>query len=39
MFFLVVCLQNITSDMVGFTGDESTKKNLKLLIKNLSRLL
>ncbi|CAL5190400.1 unnamed protein product [Lathyrus oleraceus] len=32
-------IENITSDMLGFTGDESTKKSLKVLIKNLSRLL
>lgn len=39
LIFTLKNIENITSDMVGFTGDESTKKNLKLLIKNLSRLL
>lgn len=32
-------LQSISSDIVGFTGDEATRRNLKLLIKSLSRLL
>jgi len=32
-------LQNVSSDILGFTGDEATRKNLKLLIKSLSRLL
>lgn len=31
--------QGITSDISVFTGDEATRKNLKLLIKSLSRLL
>ncbi|KAL6502258.1 hypothetical protein OROHE_024851 [Orobanche hederae] len=32
-------LLNISSDILGFTGNEATRKNLKLLIKSLSRLL
>uniref|UniRef100_A0A1J3CAB3 Protein TRIGALACTOSYLDIACYLGLYCEROL 2, chloroplastic n=1 Tax=Noccaea caerulescens TaxID=107243 RepID=A0A1J3CAB3_NOCCA len=32
-------VESISSDVLGFTGDEATRKNLKLLIKSLSRLL
>ncbi|RWW18390.1 hypothetical protein GW17_00017631 [Ensete ventricosum] len=34
-----LCFQSISSDISGFTGDETTRRNLKLLIKSLSRLL
>ncbi|KAL8166334.1 hypothetical protein V2J09_007833 [Rumex salicifolius] len=39
LIFTLKNIENITSDVLGFTGDEATKKNLKLLIKSLSRLL
>ncbi|TKY57090.1 TRIGALACTOSYLDIACYLGLYCEROL 2 [Spatholobus suberectus] len=39
LIFTLKNIENISKDIVGFTGDESTKRNLKLLIKNLSRLL
>ncbi|XP_019455903.1 PREDICTED: protein TRIGALACTOSYLDIACYLGLYCEROL 2, chloroplastic-like [Lupinus angustifolius] len=39
LVFTLKNIENISSDVLGFTGDETTKKNLKLLIKNLSRLL
>ncbi|AEE76364.1 Protein TRIGALACTOSYLDIACYLGLYCEROL 2 [Arabidopsis thaliana] len=42
IYTLVYTLKNvesISSDILGFTGDEATRKNLKLLIKSLSRLL
>ncbi|RYR45740.1 hypothetical protein Ahy_A07g031539 isoform C [Arachis hypogaea] len=39
LIFTLKNIENISSDILGFTGDESTRKNLKLLIKNLSRLL
>ncbi|XP_045828719.1 protein TRIGALACTOSYLDIACYLGLYCEROL 2, chloroplastic isoform X1 [Trifolium pratense] len=39
LIFTLKNIENISSDMLGFTGDENTKKNLKLLIKSLSRLL
>lgn len=32
-------IEVISSDISGFTGDEATRKNLKSLIKSLSRLL
>ncbi|CAA6669378.1 unnamed protein product [Spirodela intermedia] len=32
-------IEGITSDISAFTGDEVTRKNLKLLIKSLSRLI
>jgi len=32
-------IQSISSDISGFTGDETTRRNIKLLIKSLSRLL
>lgn len=37
--WLYLPLQNISSDIIGFTGDEATRRNLKSLIKTLSRLL
>jgi hypothetical protein len=39
LLILFYLMQNISSDILGFTGDEATRKNLKLLIKSLSRLL
>ncbi|XP_020226674.1 protein TRIGALACTOSYLDIACYLGLYCEROL 2, chloroplastic isoform X1 [Cajanus cajan] len=39
LVFTLKNIENISTDVVGFTGDETTKRNLKLLIKNLSRLL
>ncbi|OVA16499.1 Mammalian cell entry-related [Macleaya cordata] len=37
--FTLKNIENISSDISGFTGDEATRRNLKLLIKSLSRLL
>ncbi|KAJ7947479.1 protein TRIGALACTOSYLDIACYLGLYCEROL 2, chloroplastic-like [Quillaja saponaria] len=37
--FTLKNIENISSDILGFTGDEATRRNLKLLIKSLSRLL
>jgi hypothetical protein len=37
--FSLCFMQSISSDISGFTGDEATRKNIKLLIKSLSRLL
>lgn len=34
-----ILLQSISSNVSGFTGDEATALNLKMLIKSLSRLL
>ncbi|KAL6546186.1 Protein TRIGALACTOSYLDIACYLGLYCEROL 2, chloroplastic [Orobanche minor] len=39
LIFTLKNIENISSDILGFTGDEATRKNLKLLIKSLSRLL
>ncbi|KAK4275822.1 hypothetical protein QN277_018841 [Acacia crassicarpa] len=39
LIFTLKNIENISSDILGFTGDETTRKNLKLLIKSLSRLL
>ncbi|KAL5543196.1 hypothetical protein UlMin_010906 [Ulmus minor] len=39
LIFTLKNIENISSDIVGFTGDEATRQNLKLLIKSLSRLL
>ncbi|KAK7300304.1 hypothetical protein RJT34_11147 [Clitoria ternatea] len=39
LIFTLKNLENISTNIMGFTGDETTKRNLKLLIKNLSRLL
>uniref|UniRef100_A0A0E0L038 Mce/MlaD domain-containing protein n=1 Tax=Oryza punctata TaxID=4537 RepID=A0A0E0L038_ORYPU len=41
IFTLVFTLKNIesiSSDISGFTGDETTRQNIKVLIKSLSRL-
>ncbi|KAL5784082.1 hypothetical protein ACOSQ2_006474 [Xanthoceras sorbifolium] len=39
LIFTLKNIENISSDILGFTGDEATRQNLKLLIKSLSRLL
>ncbi|PSS11312.1 Protein TRIGALACTOSYLDIACYLGLYCEROL 2 like [Actinidia chinensis var. chinensis] len=39
LIFTLKNIENISSDIVGFTGDDATRQNLKLLIKSLSRLL
>ncbi|KAK9126318.1 hypothetical protein Scep_015164 [Stephania cephalantha] len=39
LLFTLKNIENISSDISGFTGDEATRRNLKLLIKSLSRLL
>ncbi|KAK1302140.1 hypothetical protein QJS10_CPB12g00333 [Acorus calamus] len=39
LVFTLKNLESISSDVSGFTGDEATRRNLKLLIKSLSRLL
>ncbi|XP_028798254.1 protein TRIGALACTOSYLDIACYLGLYCEROL 2, chloroplastic-like isoform X1 [Neltuma alba] len=39
LIFTLKNIENISSDILGFTGDETTRKNLKILIKSLSRLL
>ncbi|KAF7833648.1 protein TRIGALACTOSYLDIACYLGLYCEROL 2, chloroplastic-like isoform X1 [Senna tora] len=39
LIFTLKNIENISSDILGFTGDETTRRNLKLLIKSLSRLL
>ncbi|KAK8556363.1 hypothetical protein V6N13_064399 [Hibiscus sabdariffa] len=39
LIFTLKNIENISSDILGFTGDESTRKNLKSLIKSLSRML
>ncbi|KAK1375740.1 protein TRIGALACTOSYLDIACYLGLYCEROL 2, chloroplastic [Heracleum sosnowskyi] len=39
LIFTLKNIESISSDIVGFTGDEATRRNLKLLIKSLSRLL
>ncbi|KAK4399571.1 protein TRIGALACTOSYLDIACYLGLYCEROL 2, chloroplastic [Sesamum angolense] len=39
LIFTLKNIESISSDILGFTGDEATRKNLKLLIKSLSRLL
>lgn len=39
LIFTLKNIENISSDILGFTGDEATRKNLKLLIKSLSRLI
>ncbi|XP_041025573.1 protein TRIGALACTOSYLDIACYLGLYCEROL 2, chloroplastic-like isoform X1 [Juglans microcarpa x Juglans regia] len=39
LIFTLKNVENISSDVLGFTGDEATRRNLKLLIKSLSRLL
>ncbi|KAJ4823464.1 Protein TRIGALACTOSYLDIACYLGLYCEROL 2, chloroplastic [Turnera subulata] len=39
LIFTLKNIENISSDILGFTGDEATRRNLKSLIKSLSRLL
>ncbi|KAH9783476.1 protein TRIGALACTOSYLDIACYLGLYCEROL 2 [Citrus sinensis] len=39
LIFTLKNIENISSDVLGFTGDEVTRRNLKSLIKSLSRLL
>ncbi|XP_054799162.1 protein TRIGALACTOSYLDIACYLGLYCEROL 2, chloroplastic-like [Prosopis cineraria] len=39
LIFTLKNIENISSDILGFAGDEATRRNLKLLIKSLSRLL
>uniref|UniRef100_A0A5B6YJN7 Uncharacterized protein n=2 Tax=Davidia involucrata TaxID=16924 RepID=A0A5B6YJN7_DAVIN len=39
LIFTLKNIENISSDILGFTGDEATRQNLKLLIKSLSRIL
>ncbi|KAH7678082.1 Mce/MlaD domain-containing protein [Dioscorea alata] len=39
LIFTLRNIQSISSDISDFTADEATRKNLKLLIKSLSRLL
>ncbi|KAF8397491.1 hypothetical protein HHK36_016408 [Tetracentron sinense] len=39
LIFTLKNIENISSDILGFTSDEATRQNLKLLIKSLSRLL
>ncbi|KAM7505704.1 hypothetical protein LguiB_004608 [Lonicera macranthoides] len=39
LIFTLKNIESISSDIMGFTGDEATRQNLKLLIKSLSRLL
>ncbi|KAL3520296.1 hypothetical protein ACH5RR_018445, partial [Cinchona calisaya] len=36
LIFTLKNIENISSDILGFTGDEATRRNLKLLIKSLS---
>ncbi|CAI8596335.1 unnamed protein product [Vicia faba] len=37
LIFTLKNIENVSSDILGFTGDEATRKNLKQLIKSLSR--
>ncbi|MFS8034681.1 putative protein TRIGALACTOSYLDIACYLGLYCEROL 2 [Helianthus anomalus] len=39
LVFTLKNIESISSDILGFTGDEATRKNLKAVIKTLSRLL
>ncbi|CAI9769176.1 unnamed protein product [Fraxinus pennsylvanica] len=39
LIFTLKNIESISSDILGVTGDEATRRNLKLLIKSLSRLL
>lgn len=39
LIFTLKNIESISSDILGFTGDEATRRDLKLLIKSLSRLL
>lgn len=39
LVFTLKNIESISSDILGLTGDEATRQNLKVLIKSLSRLL
>ncbi|EPS69737.1 hypothetical protein M569_05026, partial [Genlisea aurea] len=39
LLFTLKNIESISSDILGFTGDDATRKNLKMLIKSLSRML
>ncbi|CAD5184847.1 protein TRIGALACTOSYLDIACYLGLYCEROL 2, chloroplastic-like isoform X1 [Musa acuminata AAA Group] len=39
LIFTLKNIESITSDISGFTGDVAARRNLKMLIKSLSRLL
>jgi len=39
LIFTLKNIESISSDISGFTGDETTRRNIKLLINSLSRLL
>uniref|UniRef100_A0A0E0FZK4 Mce/MlaD domain-containing protein n=1 Tax=Oryza nivara TaxID=4536 RepID=A0A0E0FZK4_ORYNI len=39
LIFTLKNIESISSDISGFTGDDATRRNIKLLIKSLSRLL
>ncbi|KAF0928451.1 hypothetical protein E2562_003263 [Oryza meyeriana var. granulata] len=39
LIFTLKNIESISSDISGFTGDKATRRNIKLLIKSLSRLL
>ncbi|KAF3968465.1 hypothetical protein CMV_007642 [Castanea mollissima] len=39
LLFTLKNIENICSDIQGFTGDEATKQNLKALVRSLSRLM
>ncbi|OAY51971.1 protein TRIGALACTOSYLDIACYLGLYCEROL 2, chloroplastic [Manihot esculenta] len=39
LIFTLKNIENISSDILGFTGDEALRQNLKALIKSLSRML
>ncbi|KAJ8549844.1 hypothetical protein K7X08_033551 [Anisodus acutangulus] len=39
LVFTLKNVENISSDILGLTGDEAMRRNLKMLIKSLSRLL
>ncbi|XP_071701811.1 protein TRIGALACTOSYLDIACYLGLYCEROL 2, chloroplastic [Rutidosis leptorrhynchoides] len=39
LVFTLKNIESISSDILGFTGDEATRKSLKSVIKSLSRLL
>lgn len=39
LVFILKNVESISSNVSGFTGDEATRRNIKMLIKSLSRLL
>ncbi|XP_030942158.1 protein TRIGALACTOSYLDIACYLGLYCEROL 2, chloroplastic-like [Quercus lobata] len=39
LLFTLKNIENVCSDIQGFTGDEATKQNLKALVRSLSRLM